>query len=225
MTKYLKLFTNYYETDSYENGTDYIEPYVSLTESIGGGGVNYNLVPSIILTMRDSSKIKLYNIINISLSILNYKNHNIQYNNVVKMELSNEITSITELMFCLNLESINIPNSVTRISPNAFNFISNLTSISIPSSIKSIEKETFSSCQNLSSVTLTDSITSIDKTAFKNDLYIHELKIIGKKNISNLLPHELTDNLTNLYVDASLVETYKTFRDSIGKTFEVKPLN
>ena len=37
MTKYLKLFTNYSETDSYENGTDYIEPYVSLTESIGGG--------------------------------------------------------------------------------------------------------------------------------------------------------------------------------------------
>ena len=175
--------------------------------------------------MRDSSKIKLYNIINISLNILNYKNHNIQYNNVVKMELSNKITSITELMFCRNLESINIPNSVTRISPKAFNFLSNLTSISIPSSIKSIEKETFSSCQNLSSVTLTDSITSIDKTAFKNDLYIHELKIIGKKNISNLLPHELTDNLTNLYVDTSLVETYKTFRNSIGKTFEVKPLN
>jgi hypothetical protein len=37
MTKYLKLFTSDYETDSYESGTDYIEPYVSLTESIGGG--------------------------------------------------------------------------------------------------------------------------------------------------------------------------------------------
>lgn len=193
-----------------------------------GGGVDnvyYNLVPSIILTMRDSSKIKIYNISYISLNSLNYKKHNIQYNNVVKMELSNEITSIRELVFCRNIESINIPNSVTRISSNAFSFLSNLTSISIPSSIKSIENETFSSCQNLSSVTLTDSITSIDKTAFKYDLYIHELKIIGKKNISNLLPHELTDNLTNLYVDTSLVETYKTFRNSIGKTFEVKPLN
>ena len=175
--------------------------------------------------MQDSSKIKLYKIMGISLNLLNFEKKNIPYNNVAKMELSNKITSITDLFFCRNLESINIPNSVTRISSNAFNFLSNLTSISIPSSIKSIEKKTFSSCQNLSSVTLTDSITSIDKTAFENDLYIHELKIIGKKNISKLLPHELSDNLTNLYVDTSLVETYKTFRNSIGKTFEVKPLN
>ena len=175
--------------------------------------------------MQDSSKIKIYNISYISLNSLSFKKNNIPYNNVAKMELSNKITSIRELIFCGNIESINIPNSVTHISSNAFNFLSKLTSISIPSSIKSIENKTFSSCQNLSSVTLTDSITSIDKTAFKNDLYIHELKIIGKKNISNLLPHELTDNLTNLYVDTSLVETYKTFRNSIGKTFEVKPLN
>ena len=225
MTKYLKLFTSDYERRTFESSDKYLEPYVSLVNGGGVDNVYYNLVPSIILTMRDSSKIKLYDITNISLNILNYKNHNIQYNNIAKMELSNKITSITELMFCGNIESINIPNSVTRISSNAFNFLINLTSISIPSSIKSIEKETFSSCQNLSSVTLTDSITSIDKTAFKNDLYIHELKIIGKKNISNLLPHELTDKLTNLYVDTSLVETYKTFRNSIGKTFEVKPLN
>lgn len=54
---------------------------------------------------------------------------------------------------------------------------------------------------------------------------IHELKIIGKKDISNLLPSDLTNNLTNLYVDASLVETYKTYRDSISKTFEVEELN
>lgn len=225
MTKYLKLFTSDYERRIFESSDKYLEPYVSLVNGEGVDNVYYNLVPSIILTMRDSSKIKLYDITDISLNILGYKNHNIQYNNIAKMELSNKITSITELMFCRNIESINIPNSVTRISSNAFNFLSNLTSISIPSSIKSIEKETFSSCQNLSSVTLTDSITSIDKTAFENDLYIHELKIIGKKNISNLLPHELTDKLTNLYVDTSLVETYKTFRNSIGKTFEVKPLN
>lgn len=225
MTKYLKLFTNYYETDSYESGTDYIEPYVSLTESIGGGGVNYNLVPSIILTMNDSSKIKLYKIIDISLNSLNFEKKNIPYNNVAKMELSNKITSIRDLMFCRNIESINIPNSVTRISSNAFNFLTNLTSISIPKSITRIEDKTFFACYSLTSVTLTDSITYISETAFRNDKYIHELKIIGKKNISNLLPHELTDNLTNLYVDASLVETYKTFRNSIGKTFEVKPLN
>ena len=125
----------------------------------------------------------------------------------------------------MSLESINIPNSVNEISSSAFNTSSNLRSISIPASIKRIEDSTFENCSSLTSVTLTDSLTYIDETAFKYDDNIHELKIIGKKDISSLLPTELTNNLNTLYVDASLVETYKTFRNSIEKTFEVEALN
>lgn len=124
----------------------------------------------------------------------------------------------------MSLKSINIPDSITSIEISTFNTCSSLQSITIPASVKRIESDAFTTCVSLSSVTLTDSITYINETAFKYDDNIHELKIIGKKDISNLLPSELTNNLVNLYVDASLVETYKTYRDSIGKTFEVKPL-
>ena len=225
MTKYLKLFTSNYERDGYENSDNYLEPYVSIVNGGGVDNVYYNLVPSIILTMRDSSKIKLYNQTSLSSIDILGMYSNIDLDNVTNIYLSDKVTNISTCSMMNNLKTINIPNSVTYIRPLAFSGCGNLRSLSIPSSIENIDSSTFQLCFSLSSVTLTDSITSIDESAFSYDDNIHELKIIGKKNISNLLPHELTDNLTNLYVDTSLVETYKTFRNSIGKTFEVKPLN
>lgn len=225
MTKYLKLFTNYYETDSYERGSDYIEPYVSLTEVIGGGDVRYNLVPSIILTMQDSSKIKLYNQTSLSSIDILGMYSNIDLDNVTNIYLSDKVTNISTCSMMNNLKTINIPNSVTYISPLAFSGCENLRSLSIPSSIENIDSSTFQLCFSLSSVTLTDFITSIDETAFQGDENIHELKIIGKKQIINLLPHELITNLTHLYVDESLVNFYEGIRDAMGKTFEISPLN
>ena len=175
--------------------------------------------------MRDSSKIKIYNKTTFSTIEINDLYTDLDLDNVTNVFLSNEVSNISTCSMMNNLETINIPYSVKLISGYAFSGCRELRSISIPASIENIDFSTFTQCYSLSSVTLTDSITSIDESAFSYDDNIHELKIIGKKNISNLLPHELTDNLTNLYVDTSLVETYKTFRNSIGKTFEVKPLN
>lgn len=223
MTKHLKLFTSDSKRQIFESSNNYLEPYVSIVEKKGGGestiDVYYNLVPSIILTMEDSSKIKIYNkkLINTRLW------WNIDISNITNMELSNKITSIESLLGCKKIEYINIPNSVEIISEYAFTSLPNLRSIAIPSSITRIGKQIFSQCDSLSSVTLTDSLTYIDETAFIYN-HIQELKIIGKKDISSLLPTNLTKNLTDLYVDASLIETYETYRDSIGKSFEVKSL-
>lgn len=226
MTKYLKYFTSDNDRRSYENSNDYLEPYVSVTKENGGGvsNISYNLVPSIILTMNDSTVKKIYNVNELDGTRVPTYYPDINVINITDIQLSNQITSIRNIFGFIGLESINIPDSVTTIDSSTFNTCSSLQSITIPTSIKRIEYDTFNTCNSLSSVTLTDSITYIDETAFKYDDNIQELKIIGKKNISNLLPSELTNNLTNLYVDASLVETYKIFRDSISKTFKVKPL-
>lgn len=226
MAKFLKYFTNINDRQSYENSNDYLEPYVSIIKENGGevSGIHYNLVPSIILTMNDSTVKKLYHTDSIDGTSFSMNYPDIDAYNVTDIQLTDKITSIKSLMGFGSLKSINIPDSVTTIDSSAFNTCSSLLSITIPASIKRLEFGTFNTCVALSRVTLTDSITYIDETAFKYDDNIHELKIIGKKDISNLLPSELTNNLVNLYVDASLVETYKTFRDSIGKTFGVKPL-
>lgn len=175
--------------------------------------------------MNDSSIKKIYGESTLDATIYSTVHPDIEVFNVTNIQLSDKITSIRNLNGFGSLKSINIPNSVTTIESNAFRTCSSLQSIIIPASIKRIENNTFIVCPSLTSVTLTDSITYIDETAFQMDDNIHELKIIGKKDISNLLPSDLTNNLTNLYVDASLVETYKTYRDSISKTFEVEELN
>lgn len=227
MAKNLKYFTNITDRQKYENSNDYLEPYVSIIKENGGevSNISYNLVPTIILTMADSSVKKIYRTNSFDGTKLPNYFPNIEFYNITNIQLSDKITEIKYVMFFENLKSINIPDSVTSIETSAFNGSSNLQSITIPASVKRIEEGTFNSCTGLTSVTLTDSITYIGGTAFFNDDNIHELKIIGKKDISNLLPSELTNNLVNLYVDASLVETYKTYRDSIGKTFEVEELN
>lgn len=224
MSKHFKLFTSDSERLTFESSNYYVEPYVSIVRGGGTIDIYYNLVPSIIVTLEYYGEVNFYHTTSLDVLEIERINSHIMFEDIIKIKLSDEVKFIKSLSGCVSLESINIPDSVTRISSSAFTKLPKLSSISIPHSITRIEDRTFDTCTSLSSVTLTDSLTYIDETAFSGDGNIHELKIIGKKDISSLLPSDLTENLTDLYVDASLIETYKTYRDSIGKTFEVSPL-
>jgi len=59
-----------------------------------------------------------------------------------------------------------IPNSVTRISPGAFNGCTNLTSVTIPDSVTSIGQKAFMDCTNLASVIIGSHVASIGASAF-----------------------------------------------------------
>ena len=78
------------------------------------------------------------------------------------------VTSIGKYAFywCMELTSINIPNSVTSIGYGAFYNCINLTAINIPSSITSIGKYAFSGCSGLTSINIPYSVTSIGYGAF-----------------------------------------------------------
>lgn len=67
---------------------------------------------------------------------------------------------------CVNIESVEIPNSVTSIGDYAFDGCTGLTSISIPNSITSIGEEVFGGCSSLTSITIPDNMTSIGNAAF-----------------------------------------------------------
>ena len=77
-------------------------------------------------------------------------------------------TSIGDSAFfdCKSLQSVTIPNSVTRIGDEAFRGCSSLQSVTIPDSVTSIGDEAFWGCSSLQSVTIPDSVTCIGNFAF-----------------------------------------------------------
>ena len=66
-----------------------------------------------------------------------------------------------------DLTSINIPDSITRISDGTFYRCSGLTNITIPDSVTSIGYMAFRNCTSLTSITIPDSVTSIGERAFE----------------------------------------------------------
>ena len=67
---------------------------------------------------------------------------------------------------CKNLTSVDLPNTVTKISRSAFDGCSGLTSVTIPNSVTSIGNYAFYDCTGLTSVTIPNSVTSIGALAF-----------------------------------------------------------
>ena len=67
---------------------------------------------------------------------------------------------------CTTLESVSIPNSVTRIGEFAFRGCTTLTSITIPSSVTTIGNSAFSGCTGLTNVVIPSSISTINSNVF-----------------------------------------------------------
>ena len=74
----------------------------------------------------------------------------------------------TELVRCLdkNVESVTIPDYVTKIDEGAFKSCKSLKSIVIPPSVTEIDDYAFFNCTSLSSVIIPESVTSIGSYAF-----------------------------------------------------------
>ena len=57
-------------------------------------------------------------------------------------------------MYCRELTSVSLPNSITKIYDNTFLGCESLTSITIPGSVTTIEHGAFTGCDNLTSITV-----------------------------------------------------------------------
>ena len=84
--------------------------------------------------------------------------------------IPNGVTNIAtqSFQYCSDLTSITIPNSVTSIGYGAFSYCNKLTSVTIGNSVTSIGGRAFDSCPSLTSVTIPNSVTSIGSEAFNS---------------------------------------------------------
>ena len=75
----------------------------------------------------------------------------------------------TVLLECVNkgIQSVVIPESVTKIGESAFSDCSSLTSVTIPEGVTEIGERAFYGCSSLTSVTIPEGVTRIGDWAFK----------------------------------------------------------
>ncbi|MEN6361051.1 MAG: leucine-rich repeat domain-containing protein [Bacteroidales bacterium] len=127
------------------------------------------------------------------------------------VKLPDGITSIDREAFeyCFQLETINIPDSVTSIGTYAFDCCLNLKgNITFPNSIISIGYQSFNNCPKITSITFGNSALTILNMAFG----CNALRIIHC--LSSTPPILGTGNFTQatsavVYVPAGAIETYR----------------
>ena len=102
-------------------------------------------------------------------------------------------------MYCASLESISIPESVTKVGNFAFEYCTNLTSVEFGenSQLASISCGMFEKCSSLKSIKVPDSVTYINDNAFE---YCTSLESItfGENSQLNYIGELVFDACTNL---------------------------
>ena len=129
---------------------------------------------------------------------------------------------------CCEAEAITIPDSVTKISDNAFSDCKSLTSVTIGNSVKSIGYQAFWNCTSLTSIIIPDSVTSIGSEAFCDCTSLTSITIPDSVtsidsgtfwNCTSLTSVTIPDSVTDIgeyafgYYDDSIENKIKTVDD------------
>jgi hypothetical protein len=206
MGKYLKLFENHTQYETYINGSGAILPNVSICTT--EGDVHYNpwvetkLVvyydiqdissPTTVCTNYDGSFKSMEIDGNDSVDIATQGNITYQFDSagehIIKYELNGLGVGADAPLF-YNLSTVKrviIPNTFTSIGNVAFRNCSGLTSIDIPNSVTTIGVNAFYSCSSLTSIDIPSGVTSISNYAFYSCSSLTSIDIpSGVTSISN----------------------------------------
>lgn len=153
--------------DVYKDIFDNLISYISLIDS---SGTSYKKIiqPTKIQFAYGTTIVDMY-----------YFNNQSKY--ITEMIIPNTV-NVIESIGQIGVISINIPDSVTTIGNNAFEYCSSLTSVTIPNSVTSIGISAFQGCSSLTSVTIGNSVTSIGSNAFNGCTNLSSVTYNGTKS-------------------------------------------
>ena len=106
-----------------------------------------------------------------------------------------------------DLETITIPDTVTRIGDGAFAFCSSLKSIVIPNSVTYLGEEVFKGCGSLELVTFPENMTVIKSNTFELGAFSMTIKFGSKLEV---IEDRAFDGSVTIYVGKSLKKIYYT---------------
>lgn len=123
---------------------------------------------------------------------------------IQNVHINSGVTSIGTAAFydCMNLTSVDMPNSITDMRSFVFQSCSNLRSVKLSNSITSIGSYEFQGCNSLESITIPDSVTAIYSNAFSGCSRLKTINIpnsVKKIDDSAFLS---CDKLSSVYIDS-----------------------
>ncbi len=180
--KYITLFNNHTDYNTYITGQDKVLPNVSYCED--NNEVHYNPIDTvrIIATYNvtdTTNPTRLFNdstLLNeveidgvVQPSVVTSYTFETTGIHTVKFRLNDSVTILDSNSFGMNTQivSIEIPNSITSINA-AFNNCTSLTSVTIPNSVTSIGGNAFGYCNKLTNIIIPNTVTSIGIDAFRS---------------------------------------------------------
>lgn len=99
-------------------------------------------------------------------------------NNLETVDLPQTLSNFDKKAFygCSKLKVINIPNGITEISSQCFSYCISLAEVIFPNTLKCINTDAFSNCSSLKRICIPEGTTLVDSQAFYG-CYISELSL------------------------------------------------
>lgn len=99
--------------------------------------------------------------------------------NLNSIELPDSITDIGASAFrgCSGLTSVSLPDGLKAISSDCFHGCTDLRAVDIPSSVQQISERAFYECESLEEMAFPDSLQKIDSSAFRRCSSLSEIQI------------------------------------------------
>lgn len=136
----------------------------------------------------------------------------VRYPSAISYNIPETVSEISSQCFQYSrvLTNIVIPNTVTIIGMSAFSNCNNLKTITMSENITTIAQNTFFGCSSLTSIEIPSSVTSIGDYAFYGCSSLTTMTILATTPPTLSNTNAISTATKKIYVPAESVEAYKT---------------